>query len=53
VRCGKVDVSEDEQVVELIHDEFLHAFHGILELGVGRVSPHVGFSHLYRDELKK
>lgn len=47
------NVSDDEQVVELIHDEFLHAFHGILELGVGGVSPHVTFSHLCCDELNK
>lgn len=41
VRSGKVSVSDDEQVVELVHDKFLHAFHGIVELGVGSVSPNV------------
>lgn len=53
MRGDKVSASGDEQVVELIHDEFLHAFHRILEFGVGSVSPKVGFSHLCSDELKK
>lgn len=48
-----MSVSGDEQVVELIHDEFLHAFHGVVELGVGSVPPEVCFSHLCGDELKK
>lgn len=44
-------MSDDKQVVELVHDELLHALHGILELGVGGVSPDVGFPHLCGDEL--
>ena len=41
VNAGWQGESGDKQVVELIHDELLHAFQGILELGVGGVSPHV------------
>lgn len=43
----------DEQVVEFIHDEFLHALDRILEFCIGGISPNVGLSHLCGDELGK
>ena len=41
------------QVVEFVHDQFLHAFHGVVELGVGGVAPEIRFSHLGRDKLRE
>ena len=53
MRGASVSVSGDEQVVELIHDEFFDAFHCIVKLDVGRASPNICFSHFCGDELEK